>query len=269
MKLRPSQKMKSKRALLVLILLVSGLVFSSQGLLMKLMRPVASPLVAAGTWLSDSMFWWQKANAITPEALEALYEQRTQLAVEKVDFEKLKQENEQLQQELSFIRRTHYEAVAARVLAKSVSNSVSRFVIDIGSEQGVSEGEAVVSGDGIFIGKVTKLGVHSSTVTALSDPEHSVAVGLLNESRTIGVAKGTIGDLLEIDFIPIDEQISKYALVVTSGLETPIPSGLFVGIVNTVQQEIGSPFQQAIVEPLGDIRRLSTVLVLTATPFSP
>jgi len=64
----------------------------------------------------------------------------------KIEDKRFKAENEQLREELSFLQRTQHEAVAAHVLFKSLSNSVSRFVIDVGSEQGVSEGEAVVSG---------------------------------------------------------------------------------------------------------------------------
>ena len=155
------------------------------------------------------------------------------------------------------------------MLAKSVSHSVSRFIIDVGSGEGAKLGAAVVSGEGIYVGKIIELGEHSATVSALTDPTHSIAVSLLNKSRTIGVATGSVGDLLQIDFIPTDEAIAENDLVVTSGLESFIPSGLLVGVVNTVQQETGSPFQQAIVEPLTDIRRLSVVLVLTSSQTQP
>lgn len=250
-------------------MILVALFFSFQGLLTMVMRPIAAPLSALGSWISDNVFWWQESKTISAEALEDLYDDRRQLAIDAQAFEELREENELLKKELSFVERSGTPYVSARVLAKSISHSMNRFIIDVGSSEGVQLGSAVVSGEGIFVGKIVELGAHSATVSAITDPTHSIAVSLLNESRTIGVATGSVGDLLKIEFIPTDETIGENDLVVTSGLESLIPSGLLVGVVNTVQQETGSPFQQAIVEPLTDIRRLSLVLVLTSPDSQP
>lgn len=229
--------------------------------------PVAAPLVRFGSWVSDRVFWWQESSQISSEALEDLYEQREAFAIQAQETQTLRDENELLRSELGFARRAEMEYIAASVLAKSISHSVSRFVVDVGADDGAQLGAAVVTGEGIYVGKITDLGKYSATVSALTDPSHSVAVSLLNESRTIGVATGSVGDLLQIDFIPTDEVIAQNDLVVTSGLENLIPSGLIVGVVNTITELTGSPFQQAIVEPLSDIRRLSVILILNpATP---
>jgi len=262
MKSSQKDKKRSRRLLALLSFFFLAVFFSLQGLLTSIIAPVASPLVSLGTWVSDAVFWWREAGDISSEELMDLYAQRDDLMIEKAEFERLKVENAYLQEELKFIERTNFSYISARVLSKSISNSVSRLVIDVGSEDGAVLGSAVVVGEGIFIGKITGLGKRSSTITAITDPTHSVAVSLLNKSRTIGVATGSVGDLLRIELIPVDETINENDLVVTSGLESPIPSGLLLGIVNTVQQDPGSPFQEAIVEPLGDIRRVSSVLIL-------
>lgn len=250
------------RRVIILVAVVLAIFFSLQGFLSTLIAPFSAPLVAGASWISDTAFWWRESGTLTPEALQDLYDDRVELAIDRLELEKLKEENELLRQELRFIERSGAKEVAAQVLAKSVSHSVSRFLIDVGAKQGIQLGSAVVSGEGVYVGKVIELNGHSATVSALTDPTHSLAVSLLNESRTIGVANGTVGDLLQIDFIPTDQAIQENDLVVTSGLEALVPSGLLVGVVNTVEQQMGSPFQQAIVEPLSDIRRLSLVLVL-------
>ena len=117
--------------------------------------------------------------------------------------------------------------------------------------------------EGIFVGKVTELGTRSSTITTVTDANIKIAVSLLNISRTIGVASGIVGDLMQIQYIPFDESVVINDLVITSGLETLIPSGLLVGVVSAVEQEPGSPFQSAIVDPIADIRRLTHVMILT------
>lgn len=251
------------------VILVLVLFFSFQGLLTTIIGPVAAPLVRFGSWISDQVFWWQESSEISSEALKDLMSQRDSFAIQAQDAQALRDENELLRAELGFVQRAGVDSIAASVLAKSISHAVSRLVIDRGTNDGVQLGAAVVTGEGIYVGKVTDVGKHSATVSALTDPSHSVAVSLLNKSRTIGVATGSIGDLLQIDFIPTDEVIAQNDLVVTSGLEDLIPSGLMVGVVNTVTELTGSPFQQAIVEPLSDMRRLSSVLILSPTPVQP
>ena len=266
MKRSGTDKKRLRRFMLAGVLIVLALLFSLQGFFTTMLGPLASPLVKAGSWISEKVFWWQERGAITTEELADLYDDRIELAQKASELDRLREENELLRDELGFLERSKMDAIAASILAKSISQSVSRFVINVGTDQGAVLGAAVVSGEGMYVGKITDIGRRSATVSALTDPNHSVAVSLLNESRTIGVASGSVGDLLQVNFIPTDEIVQENDLVVTSGLEEAIPSGLIVGIVNTVSQETGSPFQQAMVEPLTDVRRLSSVLVLTSTP---
>jgi rod shape-determining protein MreC len=262
MQLGRTGKKRSRRLAIVSVVFVIIVVILFRGFLPRLVAPVVSSFVFTATWVSQKTFWFQEAKQITAQEIEALYSQREALAIDQAELAKVKQENQNLREELGFTQRTQVRFIAADVLTKSISHSVSRFVIDVGSEHGVQEGAAVVTGEGLFVGKLTSLGARSSTVTALTDPNLSVAVSLLNQSRTIGLATGSVGDLLRIDFIPVDEQIEQNTLVITSGLESPIPSGMLVGIVNAIEQETGSPFQHAIMEPLANIRLISSVLVL-------
>ncbi|MBI4257184.1 rod shape-determining protein MreC [Candidatus Uhrbacteria bacterium] len=269
MKDHSTQRKRFRRLVFLGGVILLALFFSWQGLLASIIGPVASPLVQLGTWISDRVFWWQASGKITARQLQDLYEERAKLAQKVADVQTVREENTLLRKELGFLEHSQTQAVAASVLAKSFSYSVNRFVVDVGTDQGVELGAAVVSGEGLYVGKVTQTGKRSATISALTDPTHSVAVGLLNEPRTIGVAFGSNGGLLKIDFIPTDEAIQENDLVVTSGLETLIPSGLIIGVINTVSQETGSPFQEAIVEPLTDVRRLSRVLILLSPDTSP
>lgn len=235
-----------------------------RGGIVRVIAPATSPIIQVSTWVSNKVFWSRSSRMIDPQTLQELFERQESLAIDKVRFEQLEEENILLRKELDFIERTNVQYVPAQILSKSISNAVSRIVIDIGSDQGVSIGSAVVVGEGIYVGKVTEVSRQHATVTSSTDPSLSVAVSLLNESRTIGLARGSIGDLLKIEFIPVDETVQKNDLVITSGLDYPTPSGLLIGVINAVTKEPESPFQEAIVEPLADVRKITSVLVATS-----
>ncbi len=106
------------------------------------------------------------------------------------------------------------------------------------------------------------VGKTHSTVKIITDQSSAVAVSLLNNTRTIGIAEGITGNLLSLSFVPIDEVIEVNDIVVTSGLEIDVPAGLLVGVVNNVEGDQNTPFQNAIVQPLADIRRYTHVMIL-------
>ena len=242
--------------------MVLASIFTFRGAVSRVIAPGAIQLVRSGTWVYEQVFWFLTAGEITPEELEELYRQRDELAVDATEFEKLKSDNVEMLGMLDFVSRSEAEGVIGQIMAKTISGTTSQFVIDIGLDDGVQTGDPVVVGDGIYLGKLTTVGRATSTVTTLTDSGHATAVAIFNGSRTIGVATGSIGDLLEISFIPIDEVLEPNMLIVTSGLETTVPSGLLIGLINTVQEDPSSPFQTAIVEPLADVRRVNHVLVL-------
>lgn len=230
----------------------------SSGFVIELVAPLMRFFSRAGSAITISL---------TSEQQQTLEDQIRALAVDRVEFERLQSENETLKAELGFVERTGFVSVGASVLSKSLSQTFARFVLDVGINQGVQVGDPVVAEDGLIVGKIMKVGRESSTAMALTDPTYTTAVSLLNDRRTIGVAYGTAGELLEIRFIPADETIEVNDLVVTSGLEETVPGGLLIGLVNAVEQDQSTLFLTAMVEPLQDIRRLSHVVVLVRDPL--
>ncbi len=261
MKLRGSRRGR-RRLIIVLLFLLLASVFTFRGVVARIIEPSSVQLTEAATWIYERVFWFVTAGEITPEELEVLYEQRDALAIDKAAFEELQIKHAETLALLGYRDRTETEGIVAQIMAKTISGTTATFVITVGEDDGVTVGDPVIVGGGILLGKIASTGSTTSTVTALTDTGYATAVTLFNESRTIGMASGTIGDLLEITFIPTDEFLEPNMIVVTSGLEESVPSGLLVGVINTVQEDQTSPFQTAIVEPLADMRRASSVLVL-------
>ena len=220
------------------------------------------PLVSVATWTSN-----QFSNALTPytvtvETVKRLEAERNAFAIQKIEFEQMKMQNESLQKEINLQKRVSYKTVASHILRRSVSTQDSTFIINAGENQNIQVGSAVIVDDGMFVGKISRVEPNQSVVTASTNFNMTTGVTLFNKSHTIGIAKGSNGNLINLQFVPIDEEIHVNDLVVTSGLESSVPAGLIVGIVNSVKQDIESPFQNAIVEPLSDIRLHNFVLVV-------
>lgn len=184
------------------------------------------------------------------------------LAVDLSEFEALKMENENLRQQLGFFERQSFQYVPARIIKRSSLPTDDVFVLDRGSDDGVTVGSAVVVSEGHLVGKVIETKQKSSIVQSILGRSSEVAVSLLNSSRTIGLGEGSGGSLLSLLFIPQDEKITINDLVVTSGLEETIPPGLIVGVITGVERDEAAPFQTATIEPLIDSRQFSAVSII-------
>lgn len=267
MKLGDRRRSLLKRFTPLFILVVFLVLFSFRSLLSTVVAPLSTPFVRAGSWMADNLLNWSNINDLTIDEYIELEHRLEELSLLAAETELLRDENNQLKELMSFTDRTQESYLPASILSKSLNRTSGRFLLNVGAEDGVQLGSAVVAESGMLLGKVIGLSNQTSTVLTVTDEESAVAVSLLNDRRTIGVAAGTVGDLLKVEFIPVDELVEENNLVVTSGLEEGVPSGLLVGIVNTIEEESGVPFQTAILEPLVDVRRVSHVLVIT-DPFT-
>jgi rod shape-determining protein MreC len=223
---------------------------------------LARPLAGAGTWVSARAQWLTPGKAGLAARVGSLEGALAAAAVDRAELELLRDENAQLRDRLSFASRTRFAAIQASVTARDAFVPARSFVVDRGSDDGVATGAAVVSGNGLYVGKVASVSASTATVAVLTAPGERTAVTLLNLTRTIGVAEGSAHALMDVLFIPHDQPIAVNDLVVTSGLEDDVPAGLVVGVVNAVRDDPTAPFQSASVEPLSDARRTSSVAIL-------
>ncbi len=223
---------------------------------------VQRPLAAFGTWIGNKTVGAFDAATVSPERVANLETERDQIVVDHAELERLRVENQELRTQLGFLNRRGERSVACSIVSRSIGPDASAFVIDRGTDDGVIVGAPAISGDGILIGKVVSAYSGSATVRVISDRDSATAVTILNGTRTIGIAEGMSGALLSLRYIPQDERIQVNDIVVTSGLESNVPSGLVVGIVNAVTTDATAPFQSAVLEPLGDARRISVVSIL-------
>jgi len=133
--------------------------------------------------------------------------------------------------------------------------------IDLGVDDGVVIGQAVIDGLGI-VGQVEDVHRHFSTVRLISDPDHSLPVQINRTGlRTVAYGSGETSHLL-MPNVPLQADVSPGDLVVTSGLGDRFPPGFPVGEVELVERDSGETFATVYVRPYAALDRGREVLLI-------
>lgn len=244
----------------------SGYLRPLENLLLQGLKPGMQGLNDLGTALRDLSETARDLATLRARNSE-LQEQVNQLLIDKVRADEIEQEYEQARRLLGFAEANpnltvRGSQIVGRVLAESPNNYVDRIQIDLGQQHGIRAGMAVVTERGL-VGRVTDVFGTTSQVMLLTDPNSAVSA-FIQSSRLQGVIKGQVGSsLLLMDRIPQGFQVSPGDIVLTSGLGGNLPRNLVIGQVVSVRSRDYEMFQQAIVRPTVDFRRLEMVLVIT------
>jgi rod shape-determining protein MreC len=169
-------------------------------------------------------------------------------------------ENDSLKNDLKFKKENKFDLVPAYVIFFDPSNIRDTITIDIGTDDGVKEGDVAVS-EGFLIGRLTGLTKNTAKIILISDPDSAVPVNLVNSSVT-GIVKGKIGSGLVLDQVPQSDEVGRGDLLATSGLGGQYPKGLLVGKIEEIQQISGSIFQAIEVRAMLDLGALQRVMVI-------
>ncbi len=168
--------------------------------------------------------------------------------------------NERLKKLLDMKNTLHLPTMAASVIGEDGAPWFKSVLIDRGEADGLREGMAVVTSEGV-VGQLVKVAAHSSRVLLLTDNASAVAV-VVQRSRARGVVKGKGGGRCALDFAAHDEDVKVGDMVVASGIGGVFPKGMPVGEVTMVKKGDFGIFQTIEVRPAVNITRLEEVLVL-------
>lgn len=138
-------------------------------------------------------------------------------------------ENQSLRELLHVKIDPTYSFITARVIADAGNAYVKSVLVSAGSRDGVQEGQAVVSGEGL-VGRVVEAGANTARIVLLTDINARVPV-LVEGSRQRAILAGTNADLPVLMYLPPDSAVPEGARVVTSGDGGVFPPGLPVGSV--------------------------------------
>jgi rod shape-determining protein MreC len=142
----------------------------------------------------------------------------------------IRQENERLRKMLELREKLPYTLLPGEVIGRDAKAAQSRTImINRGSRHGITTQMPVVTPEGV-VGMTIFVDVLSAKVLMITDASASIGA-MLERSRIAGILTGDGRNSCILKFLPINAQIQKGDLVVTSGQEGIFPEGLAVGRV--------------------------------------
>lgn len=160
----------------------------------------------------------------------------------------LQSQNESLRGLLKFTPDPSASFISAPIIADTSSGFVRSVVILAGARDGVSKGQAAMTGAGL-VGRVLEVGNRASRVLLLTDINARIPV-IIERTRDQAVLSGDNSALPELRYLPRDVDIKIGDRIVTSGAGGAFPPGLPVGEVSEVDAG------HIRVQPLADLTRL-------------
>lgn len=256
---------------LVIFLAVAGLLLFLHGVgltsplenfFLNLTKPVASRLYIWGSSFRQS-YETETDQAKLAAKIDALSREVARLTVLNSQSAEIVSENQKLRAAWQFFSLRERRPVAASVLAKEASNDDSRgLVIDKGTKDGLRAGLAVVSEEGVIVGKILEVKDVTARVCLTTSPDCQLAASVQNQNKTQGITDGDLGLTIRMNYIPQLEKINIGDIVISSGLGSDIPRGLVIGKVAQVRNESNEVWQEATIEPLVNFNDLTVVYVI-------
>lgn len=179
----------------------------------------------------------------------------------------LRDENERLRRLLGYSDRLGYDHVSAEVIGRDPSNLFPTIVVNKGSRHGVREDMPVVAyQDGVqgLVGIVQNVGLQSAVVMPITDRNCYVSARL-HRTRYDGIVNGGAADqtvVMQYVRKRAKSEIQYGDIVVTAGLRSLYPKGLFIGRVTSISAREYENSLRLGVMPAIDFSRLEHVFIL-------
>lgn len=192
---------------------------------------------------------------------ERFYSENKRLTVENTALKELEIENEALRIALNLEKSIKYNLVPARIIGKDPAALSNFIIIDKGSDFGITENAAVISRNGVFIGKIKKVNLGHSQFMPVA-ASGSFVNAITQNSRAQGILKGEYGLSLILELVPQDKEIQIDEAVITSGVNDGFPPGILIGYVTDIIADANRPFKDIIVKNGENIGNIEWVYVI-------
>lgn len=235
----------------------------------NLLEIITTPFQSASTFISNTTgdFFDRFVNyKDTVEENKKLKEENAKLNQKLIDYEKIKDENEQYQT-VSGIKSIYpdFELTTASVVSRDPNDRYNSFMIDKGTAHGISLHDPVMTANGL-IGVVTKVGVINSRVKTILSPEIDVSAIEIS-TKELGIINGDVklskDSLTKLSILSEDTLMKTGDMIITGGASGIFPKGLPIGKIIEIKSEAHGITKYATLRPLEDIQDVTTVQVIT------
>ncbi len=229
--------------------------------------PMQRGLTTVGNWISDKTYELANLKNVMKENEEL--KQQVDTLTDELNTKKLEQyDTEDLRELLALDEGySEYNKVAASVIGKDAGNWFDTFLIDKGSNDGISKGMNVITGRGVA-GIITEVGPNYAKVRSIIDDMSSVSGMVLSTSDNC-VVKGdlqTMDDRQMITFSNLKDTDNKVAVgdqVVTSYISSEYVQGLLIGYISEIHVNSNNLTKSGLISPVVDFEHIKHVLVIT------
>lgn len=211
------------------------------------------------------LFSWAEKSTVSRDDLERenrrLRNERLLIDVELQQVTALEAENARLRELLGARQRVSSRTRVAEIMAVDANPYRHTLVIDVGTADGIYDGQALIDADGV-VGQVIEPGLKTSLAVLISDPGHAIPVEInRNGLRTIAFGTGEIGEL-DIPYLPNNADIETGDLLVTSGLGGKFPPGYPVAVVESITRIPQEPFAVVKATPSATLNQVREIMLV-------
>jgi rod shape-determining protein MreC len=232
------------------------------------------PLQVAAMWPRDAAFaigdYFVSLNSLEHENRQ-LKQQQIANGQTLQQAQQLRAENAQLRRLLGASEQLPVKSLMSEILYDARDAFTRKIVLNRGTQHGVSPGQPVIDDIGV-IGQVTRVFPFTAEVTLLTDRDQAIPVQVVRSGlRSVAYGRGQSG-VLDLRFMPVNADIKKGDVLVTSGIDGVYPAGLSVAKVVDVEHKSNDAFARILCQPSAGIdrnRQLLILLVDTAMPPRP
>lgn len=199
---------------------------------------------------------------------EQLHRQNILLLDELSRLRSVQAENNAYRRLLDFKRDSNFKLKAVQIVGKHLTGMNNMLTIDVGSNQGVKKGMALVTSEGL-VGRVILTSGNYAEVMPLINPLFRVSARIQG-SRGYGVVhwSGNVLNELEMLYVPNTIPVDVGQIIETSEFSYDFPSRLPIGTVTGFKPESGKETQIVYLEPAVSFHQISEGFIIMYEPDS-
>jgi rod shape-determining protein MreC len=145
-------------------------------------------------------------------------------------------QNLALRETLKFVPHDEVRSVTARVIADSGGSFVRSLLVDAGTRDGVTKGQAAAAGEGL-IGRIAEVGEISARVLLITDLNSRIPV-MIESTRDHAILAGDNTDQPHLVYLPPNLNLSPGDRIVTASDGGAFPPGLPIGVVASASEGV-------------------------------
>ncbi len=158
-----------------------------------------------------------------------------------------------------------YVLTSSYIVSWDSSDWKSAFTINKGTDDGLAEGQIVITELGQVVGVITDIGGNWSTVTTLLDSSMEVSASIASSGYT-GVVQGALNSseagMLHMSYLPSNAVLRNNDQVVTTG-STIYPKDLILGYIADAGYDETGLSKYATLLPACDFDGLEQIFIIT------